>query len=101
MAVVENCRFCNHELNKFMSFGEMPIANAFVTKEQISDEYFFELATAFCPHCTLFQLIDQPDPRKLFHDNYAFFAGTSDFMQKHFEKDLHRFFKEIYVESVL
>ena len=66
-----------------MSFGKMPIANAFVTKQQILDEYYFELAPAFCPSCTLFQLIDQPDPKKLFHNNYALFAGTSKFMQKH------------------
>ena len=82
---MKNCRFCNNELNQFMTFGKMPIANAFITKDEISDEYFFELAPVYCPSCALFQLIEQPDPRKLFHENYAFFAGTSILMQKHFE----------------
>ena len=30
-----------------MSFGRMPIANGFLTAEEVSEEYFFELAPAF------------------------------------------------------
>jgi len=85
MSKIKNCRFCNDELNQFMSFGKMPIANAFITEQEIESEYFFELAPSFCPSCALFQLIEQPDPKMLFHENYAFFAGTSILMQKHFE----------------
>ena len=44
MTKINSCRFCNEGLYQFMSFGEMPIANAFLTKEQIDSEYFFELA---------------------------------------------------------
>ncbi len=67
-----------------MSFGKMPIANAFI-KNLKKKEYFFELAPGFCPRCSLFQLIEQPNPKKLFHKDYAFFAGTSLKMQKHFK----------------
>ena len=85
MSKIKNCRFCDNELNQFMTFGKMPIANAFITAQEIESEYFFELSPAYCPNCSLFQLIEQPDPKKLFHENYAFFAGTSILMQKHFE----------------
>jgi len=68
-----------------MSFGKMPIANGFLTREQIATEYFFELAPAFCSHCGMFQLIEQPSPEKMFHPEYAFYSSTSRYMQIHFE----------------
>ncbi len=87
MSIVDKCRFCDEKLEKFMTFGNMPIANAFITKEETPKEYFFELAPAFCSHCSLFQLIDQPSPALLFHDNYAFMASKSSvFMQNHFRE---------------
>lgn len=83
---MKRCRICNSEINSFMSFGKMPIANGFLTKEQIPNEYFFELAPAFCEHCGMFQIVDQPEPEKMFHENYAFFSSTSSYMQSHFKK---------------
>ena len=67
-----------------MSFGRMPIANGFLTAEQVADEYFFELAPAFCNKCGMFQLVEQPQPDKMFHDQYAFYSSTSRYMQIHF-----------------
>ena len=80
------CRVCNSKLEAFMSFGKMPIANGFLTTDQITSEYFFELAPAFCGHCGMFQLIEQPAPEKMFHENYAFFSSTSRHMQTHFKE---------------
>lgn len=69
-----------------MSFGKMPIANGFLTLDQLSTEYFFELSPAFCSHCGMFQIIEQPEAEKMFHENYAFFSSTSKYMQKHFKE---------------
>ena len=80
-----NCRFCESDIVEVVNFGKMPIANAFLKKEDIKNETFFELATCYCPQCLLFQLIEQPNPESLFHENYAFFANTSKYMQSHFE----------------
>lgn len=68
-----------------MSFGKMPIANGFLTSDQISTEYFFELAPAFCSECGMVQIIEQPAAEKMFHENYAFFSSTSKHMQIHFK----------------
>ena len=68
-----------------MSFGKMPIANGFLVSEEFANEYFFELAPAFCPSCNMVQIIDQPDPERMFHENYAFFSGTSRYMTEHFK----------------
>ena len=80
------CRVCDNKIDPFMSFGKMPIANGFLKKEQFENEYFFELATAFCDRCCSVQLVTQPDPKLMFHDNYAFFSKTSKSMQVHFQK---------------
>jgi methylation protein EvaC len=79
------CRVCDSNIEPFMSFGKMPIANGFLTADQIASEYFFELAPAFCSHCGMFQLMDQPAAEKMFHENYAFFSSTSRHMQAHFK----------------
>ena len=79
-----NCRFCGTPVNNFMSYGKMPVANGFLTKERIENEYFFELAPSFCPNCSLFQLMEHPDPEIMFHDDYAFLAAGSKVMQDHF-----------------
>lgn len=81
---MHKCRVCSNNIEKFMSFGKMPIANAFLKKEEIKDEYFFELAPSFCNKCFTFQIIEQPDPNKMFHENYTFFTRSSKFMVKHF-----------------
>ncbi len=68
-----------------MSFGKMPIANNFLNKEDFDNEYFFEMEPAFCNKCKTFQLVNQPDPTQMFNESYAFFSGTSEYMDKHFQ----------------
>lgn len=85
MSVMNRCRVCDARIDAFMSFGRMPIANGFLTAKEIPDEYFFELAPAFCSVCNMFQLVEQPQPEKMFHEQYAFFSSTSRYMQTHFE----------------
>src|SRR5437763_1463971 len=83
------CRICSSGFEAFMSFGKMPIANGFLGPEELEQEYFFELAAGVCPHCGMFQLIEQPAAGNMFHERYAFFASTSTYMQRHFEAYAH------------
>lgn len=62
----------------------MPLANAFLTPEQFSSEYFYELKPASCSACGLFQITEQPAPEQMFHPEYAFFTRTSKSMIAHF-----------------
>jgi methylation protein EvaC len=80
------CRICRGEIESFMSFGRMPIANGFLSNADVAQEYFFELAPAFCEGCGIFQIVEQPLPEKMFHDHYAFFSSTSRHMQAHFAR---------------
>jgi methylation protein EvaC len=84
-----HCRVCSAEIASFMSFGRMPIANGFLKPEETGNEYFFELAPAFCDACAMFQLMEQPQPEKMFHEQYAFYSSTSRYMQAHFEAFAH------------
>lgn len=80
------CLICHTPIQSFMSFGQTPIANGFLTQDQFAKEYFFELAAASCPKCHMFQLIYQPDREQMFNENYPFFSGTSTGMTHHFQK---------------
>jgi methylation protein EvaC len=84
-----HCRVCNAAIAPFMSFGRMPIANGFLKVEETGNEYFFELAPAFCNACGMFQLMEQPRPEKMFHEQYAFYSSTSRYMQAHFQAFAH------------
>jgi len=82
---VSKCLICDSEYSSFVDFGVMPIANAFATKEQIKNEYTFPMKVGFCGNCNMVQLFEQPDREKMFHENYAFFSSTSNYMKEHFK----------------
>lgn len=79
------CRICGEVYDSFLDFGRMPIANGFLTPEEYADEYFFDMEVGFCPSCNMVQLIEQPAPEMMFHDNYAYFSSISEKMAEHFE----------------
>ena len=59
------------------------MGNGFVNSPNIENEYFFEMGVANSD-IALLQLEVQPDPEQMFHENYAFFSRTSNFMVNHF-----------------
>ncbi|HBB97309.1 MAG TPA: SAM-dependent methyltransferase [Blastocatellia bacterium] len=81
---MKSCLVCNSTIEPFLSFGKMPIANGFLTSDQVRDEYFFDLQVGFCHRCTMVQLTEHVDREKMFHDEYAFFSSTSTRMARHF-----------------
>jgi methylation protein EvaC len=80
------CLICESEFQPFVDFGQMPIANAFASKEDIKNEYTFPMKVGFCGKCKMVQLVNQPDREMMFHENYAFFSSTSNYMKQHFKK---------------
>lgn len=78
------CKICRTSTLEIIDFGEMPIANGFVS--QISqDKFRFNLKVAFCPKCYMVQLIDTVPPEKMFNENYHFISSTSNMMAAHFK----------------
>lgn len=78
------CRICGNAIAPFIDFGKMPISNAFLSPDRFADEYFYRMQVAVCSRCATLQVIDVPDPAQMYHDQYAYFASTSQFMVRHF-----------------
>ena len=92
------CKITKSEINPFMSFGKMPIANGFLKKEDFNKEFFFNLDVGFSEKVSLFQLKDHPTPEQMFNDKYPFFTGSSETMKAHF-KQYSDFIKKNYIRN--
>ena len=80
-----DCRVCKkNNLQKVLSLGSMPPANAFLTKEGLSKpEPSFPLELDFCNDCGFVQLSDVVSPELLFKD-YVYVSSTSPAFVEHF-----------------
>lgn len=78
------CRSCGGSpLERVLSLGRTPLANALLTKEQLGQpEPTYPLDLAFCPRCSLVQLEQTVPPEQLFRE-YAYFSSFSDAMLRH------------------
>lgn len=82
---MKECLICKSLIEPFIDFGNMPLGNGFLLPEDFQEEYRFPMKVGFCAVCGMVQLLDQPDRERMFHENYAFFSGTSRFMALHFK----------------
>jgi len=81
-----------------MSFGKMPIANNFLTKENFKDEFFYEMKVGFNEDYSLFKLLEHPTPEQMFNSKYPFLTGSSTFMVQHFN-DFSKFIMKEYLNK--
>lgn len=79
------CRSCKStDLEKIVSLGNSPLANNFLTKEELaSKEVSYPLEVYFCKDCGLSQLGYIVPAEKMF-SNYLYMPSTSDTFVKHF-----------------
>ena len=80
------CLICAKALQRFLSFGNMPRANGFLSPEEFQSEYWYHLEIGLCDHCAMVQLTERVEPDRLFHENYAYFSSISTTMAAHFQK---------------
>ena len=83
-----NCKVTGQKIPVVFNFGKMPIANNFFFF--FDKRHLYEMKIAFNESNGLFQLVNAPQPKKLFNNNYAFISSTSYFMQMHFKKVANR-----------
>lgn len=84
----QHCRVSGEPLVPVLDLGQQPLANAFRSAADTTEEYFFPLQVGFAEESKMVQLMVQPPPELMFHEDYAFFSGTSKHMAQHFE-DFH------------
>lgn len=95
----QNCRVSGKPLEKILDFGLQPLGNGFVPANKSIKEYFYEMQIGFCPESRLLQLINQPEPERMFHDQYAFFSSTSKRMAQHFKDFAESALKLVHVNA--
>lgn len=79
------CRSCaGSSLRVFLSLGETPLADALLDDEALArPEPRFSLDVAFCPDCSLVQIVEAVPPERLFVDNYLYFSSFSPALTAH------------------
>lgn len=79
------CRICkNKDLRKFLSLGGQPLANSFLTENELrTGENKFPLEICFCSNCSLVQLTHVVSPELLFK-NYVYVSSTTNTFRTHF-----------------
>ena len=73
------CRLCATPLRRtFADLGVSPLANSYLTEEELAaPETFYPLHAFVCETCLLVQLPESESPERIFRD-YAYFSSVSD-----------------------
>ena len=79
-----SCRHCGATLERsFCDLGLSPLANNYLTREQLNQgEMFFPLHAFVCEKCLLVQLLEFETPANIFGD-YAYFSSYSTSWLEH------------------
>ena len=85
--IIMKCRICgNKDLEVFLSLGKSPLANNFLSKQDLKkEEPKYPLELAFCQKCKLVQLSYVVPPGLMFK-NYVYVTSTTKTFQQHFTK---------------
>ena len=90
MTTISGCRSCGDPgLLTVLELGEMPLANALLSPEDLGrEEPRYPLTLTFCPRCALVQIRETVDPEVLF-GTYLYFSSFSETMLEHVRKEAH------------
>lgn len=86
---------------EFLDLGLQPIANGFLTEDNISKEYFFNLKVGFNSENYLVSLMEFVDLGLMFNDTYAYRGSMSKTMRDHFEHVSKEIKREFNPKSIL
>jgi hypothetical protein len=90
------CRSCGESgLEVFLSLGNMPLPDNLVRPDDLGrPEPRYPLDVAFCPFCSLVQIVEEVEPEALFVDNYLYFSSFSDGLVRHSRAHAERLIEE-------
>jgi len=79
------CRSCNKDgLKVFLDLGEKPPSDRILTQEMLhKPEPFYPLEVAFCPYCSLVQILATVPPENLFTDGYEYYSSFIPSLLQH------------------
>ena len=79
------CRICHSSaIQPVLSLGTTPLADGLRRKDQLAQpEPMFPLNVAFCPECSLVQLLETVPPEELFCQDYPYYSSFSPALLQH------------------
>lgn len=95
------CRLCGHApIEHIFSFGHIPLADRLLTEQQLEEpDLTAPLDLAFCPGCTLLQLMETVLPDVLYGESYPYFSSVSRTLLQHSRENSHRLIKSRKLDS--
>ncbi len=80
-----NCRVCGEDgVRPFLDLGKMPLSDGLVRPENLQGpEPTFALEVAFCPSCSMVQILEDVAQEVLFPEDYPYFSSFSDHLLAH------------------
>ena len=87
-----HCRSCKQTgLMAILDLGIMPLSDGLLTEAQLAKpEDKFPLQVAYCPKCSLVQILETVPPEKLFCEDYPYYSSFSDTLLEHSRKNVLR-----------
>ncbi len=87
--VEQQCRSCKKgNLQTILLFGETPLADRLVNADKLDQpELIAPLSLAFCPDCSLVQILETVKPEVLFGREYPYFSSVSQALLDHSRKN--------------
>jgi len=84
------CRSCGHiGLKPILDLGRMPLSDRLLTDSQIREpEGKYPLEVAYCPECSLVQILQTVPPEKLFCEDYPYYSSFSDTLLEHSRRNV-------------
>ena len=91
----ETCLSCGSPLELVLSFGPTPVADLVLTEDQLTeDDLVFPMDLAFCPDCTLLQLMTIVSPEILYRGEYPYYTSQIPALVKHYSESAERVIEE-------
>jgi len=87
---IETCRVCEKvKPEVFLDLGNLPLADRLLTKQQVEEtEPVYPLKVAFCPNCSLVQILETVDPEELFCNDYPYYSSVSAYLLEHSKQNV-------------
>ena len=85
-----HCRSCGRTgLVGVLDLGMMPLSDGLLNEVQLAAvEDKYPLEVAYCPTCSLVQILETVSPEKLFCDDYPYYSSFSDALLEHSRKNV-------------
>jgi SAM-dependent methyltransferase len=94
-----SCRSCKKsDLKIFLDLGQKPPSDRILSDEMLQmPEPFYPLQVAFCPNCSLVQILETIPPEELFSDGYQYYSSFIPTLLRHAKENVQELIKTRFI----